>query len=195
MKWNRVFTYIILFLSILSLSACSSKKQKLIGKYTDIYDETHYLCFNDDGSFIDSFLITTSKEDTSISDHYIYQIDNNGLITITSTLEYESQDSLDKYDFGWLYNDYIGIWLDGTLPTNNTEAFISCSLNGFGFEFHFNNDNTYEYITISNSEIDHTESGTYSVNENKVVCTGEDGATTTFINAEDKVFCIKYVNN
>lgn len=183
----------MLFLTVLGLSACSSQEKKITGKYIDVYDDTHYLSFGKDGSFVDNFLTTTSKGNTSISDDYIYQIDNGGLITIISLFKYEFQETLDKYEFGWLYNDNIGVCLDGLLPINNIESYISCLLNGYNFEYHFNNDETYEYTASSNNEIIHTEYGTYTVNDNNVVCTNEDGIITTFINAKDKVFCVRYV--
>lgn len=193
MKQKHILIFIMSFLTVLGLSACSSQDKKIAGKYIDIYDETHYLSFNEDGSFVDSFLTTTSKENTNISDAYVYQIDNDGFITIISTLEYEFQKTPDKYDFGWLYDGKIGKWLDGTLPTNDVETSISCSLNGYIFKFHFYNDGTYESTTTSKDEIVHTEYGIYTINDNKIVCTSEDGVTTTFISAEDKVFCIEYV--
>lgn len=193
MKRNRTFTFIMLFLIVLGLSVCSSQKQKLSGKYIDIYDETHYISFDKDGTFIDNFLTTTSKGNTSISDCYVYQIDGNDFITIINTEEYEWQDELDKYDFGWLYDDKIGKWLNGELPINDIETTISCLLNGYEFKFHFKEDKTYESTTTSNNEIVHTENGTYTINGKKVVCTSEEGIVTTFIGADDKVFCIEYV--
>lgn len=193
MKQNHIFTFIMFLLIVLGLSACSSQKQELSGKYIDIYDETHYLSFNEDGIFVDNFLTTTSKGNTSISNNYVYQIDDNDFITIIDTTEYEWQDELDKYDLGWLYDDKIGKWLNGELPTNDIETSISCLLNGYEFKFHFKEDKSYEYTTTSNNEIVHTENGTYTINGNEVVCTSEEGVTTTFISTEDKVFCIEYI--
>lgn len=193
MKRKRTFTFIMLLLIALELSACSSQKQEILGKYIDIYDGTHYLSFNEDGTFVDNFLTTTSKGNTNISNNYIYQIDDNGFITIIDTTEYELQDELDKYDFGWLYDDKIGKWLNGELPTNDIETSVFCLLNGYEFKFYFKEDKSYEYTVTSNNEIVHTENGMYTINDNEIVCISEDGATTTFINTEDKVFCIEYV--
>lgn len=193
MKQKHTFTFIMLLLIVLGLSACSSQKQKLSGKYIDIYDETHYVSFDNDGTFIDNFLTTTSKGNTSISNNYIYQIDNNGFITIIDTTEYEWQDELDKSDFGWLYDGKIGKWLNGELSTNDIETTISCLLNGYDFKYCFKENKSYEYTVTSNNEIVHTENGTYKINDNEVVCTSEEGVVTTFINADDKVFCIEYV--
>ncbi len=193
MKQKHTFTFIMLLLIALGLSACSSQKQELSGKYIDIYNETHYLNFNEDGSFIDNFLTDTSKGNTSISDCYVYQIDDNGFITIIDTTEYEWQDELQNYDFGWLYDGKIGKWLNGELPTNDIETSIFCLLNGYEFEFYFKEDKSYEYTATYNNEIVHTEYGTYTINGKEVVCTSEDGVVTTFIGAEGKVFCIEYV--
>lgn len=190
MKRNRTFTFIMLLLIVLDLSACSS--QKLSGKYINIYDEAHYIIFSNDDSFIDSYLTTTSKGNAKISDNYIYKIDDNGLITIIDTTEYEGQESLYKYELGYLYNDNIGIWFDGTLPINNDNTSISCLLNGYKFEYYFD-DETYKYTTTSNNEIVHSENGTYIINDNEVVCISEDGTETTFISAEDRIFCIEYI--
>lgn len=194
MKKNCIYIFVSLLSIVLGLSSCSSQKQELTGTYRDVCDETHYLSFNEDGSFIDNFLNTISEGKTSVSDCYIYKINDSGLITVIDTTEYEGQDTLDEYELGWLYNDSIGIWLDGTLPINETQTSISCSLNGYGFEFQFDSDNkTYRHTTILESEIMSTENGTYAVEGNKIVCTNEDGVIRTFINAEDKVFSIDYI--
>lgn len=194
MKRNCTFILIILLLTVLGLSSCSSQKQELTGKYRDICNETHYLSFNEDGSFIDNFLTTISEGKTSVLDCYIYKINDSGLITVIDTTEYEGQDTLDEYELGWLYNGSIGIWLDGMLPINEIQTSISCSLNGYEFEFHFDSNNkTYRHTTILEGEIMSTENGTYTVEDNEVVCTNEDGVIRTFINAEDKVFSIDYI--
>ena len=106
-------------------------------------------------------MTTTSKGETSISDCYVYQIDNNGFITIIDTTEYEGQDELDKYDFGWLYDGKIGKWLNGELPINDNETTISCLLNDYEFKFHFKENKSYEYTATSNNEIVHTENIMY----------------------------------
>ncbi|EOS33456.1 hypothetical protein C807_00295 [Lachnospiraceae bacterium 28-4] len=193
MKRNRTFTFIMLLLIVLGLSACSSQKQKLSGKYIDIYDETHYVSFDKDGTFIDNFLTTTSKGNTSISDFYVYKIDDNGLITIIDTTEYEGQNTLDEYQLGILYKNYIGAFWNGVLSITYKNTTITNILGDLILTYNFKEDKTYEYTVTSNNKIVHTENGTYTINGKEVVCTSEEGVVTTFINADDKVFCIEYV--
>lgn len=194
MKKNKIKIIIsILCLLIWGLTACSSNKKNIIGKYINIFDESHYIIFNKDDSFIDNFLTTTSKGNTTISDNYIYKIDDDGLITIIDTTEYEFQDSLYEYEFGWLYKNYIGSLWSGTLPTKNEDTTITCVLNGYTFEYRFKDDKTYEYNTSSNNEIVHAENGTYSVNGNEITCTSNDGQVTTFIDIDGNAYCIEYV--
>lgn len=193
MKRNRTFSFIMLLLIVLGLSACSSQKQKLSGKYIDIYDETHYVSFDKDGTFIDNFLTTTSKGNTSISDFYVYKIDDNGLITIIDTTEYEGQNTLDEYQLGILYKNYIGAFWNGVLSITYKNTTITNILGDLILTYNFKEDKTYEYTVTSNNKIVHTENGTYTINGKEVVCTSEEGVVTTFINADDKVFCIEYV--
>lgn len=193
MKRNRTFTFIMLLLIVLGLSACSSQKQKLSGKYIDIYDETHYVSFDKDGTFIDNFLTTTSKGNTSISDFYVYKIDDNGLITIIDTTEYEGQNTLDEYQLGILYKNYIGAFWNGVLSITYKNTTITNTVGDLLLTFNFKEDKSYVYTVTSNNEIVHTENGTYTINDNEVVCTSEDGVVTTFISADGKVFCIEYV--
>ena len=183
----------MLLLIVLGLSACSSQKQKLSGKYIDIYDETHYVSFDKDGTFIDNFLTTTSKGNTSISDFYVYKIDDNGLITIIDTTEYEGQNTLDEYQLGILYKNYIGAFWNGVLSITYKNTTITNILGDLILTYNFKEDKTYEYTVTSKNKIVHTENGTYTINGKEVVCTSEEGVVTTFINADDKVFCIEYV--
>lgn len=193
MKQNRTFTFIMLLLIVLGLSACSSQKQEFSGKYIYIYDGTHYLIFNEDETFVDNFLTTTSKGSTSISDFYVYKIDDNGLITIIDTTEYEGQNALDEYQLGILYKNYIGVFWNGTLPQIYEDTTITNTIGDLLLAYNFKEDKSYEYTVTSNNEIVHTENGTYTINNNEVVCTSEESVLTTFISAEDKVFCIEYV--
>lgn len=65
-------------------------------------------------------------------------------------------------------------------------------VNNITFEYQFNEDNTYEYTVTSNEEIVNTESGTYSINGNRVICTSEENVATTFFNTDNGVFCVEY---
>lgn len=183
----------ILCFLILGLTACSSNKETIVGKYINVYNESNYIVFNEDGSFIDNFLTTTSKGNTTISDNYIYQIDDDGLITIIDTNEYEFQDSLHEYELGWLYKNYIGSLWSGTLPTKNEDTTITCVLNDFTCKYHFKDDKTYELNTVSNNETVNTENGTYSINGDEVICTNDEGETTTFVFSDGTIYCAEYV--
>lgn len=194
MKKNKIkLAILILCLFILGLSACSSNKKNIIGKYINVFDESHYIIFSEDDSFIDNFLTTTNKENSSISDCYIYRIDDKGLITIIDTTEYEGQNSLNEYEFGWIYENYVGSLWSGDLPTKNIDTKITCILNNIIFEYQFNKDNTYEYTATSNGEKVNTEYGTYSINGNEVICTSEEDVATTFFNTDNGVFCVEYI--
>lgn len=192
-KNNTKIIFFILCLLIFELVACSSNKKNIVGKYVNIFDESHYIIFNEDGSFIDNFLTTTSKGNTSISDCYIYQIDDNGLITVIDTTEYEGQDSPNKYELGWIYNNYICSLWTGILPIKPQNATITCTLNGLTCEYSFNDNKVYEYTVTSDEEILHTENGTYSINNDEVICTNKNKQAITFINIEDNICCIEYV--
>ena len=192
MKQNRNFTFIVLFLIIFSFSACSTHDKMIDGKYVSNYNESSYLIFKKDGSFINSIWTVTNNGTTTIDDRFVYTIDENNIITAVDTTEYEGQDSLHEYEIGLLYKNYICILWDGILPINNTNTSVKSILGDLTLIFHFKEDKSYEY-TVTNNEVVHTEYGTYTINGNEVICTSEEGVVTTFISAKDKVFCIEYV--
>lgn len=181
----------ILFLFIFALTACVSKQEVIEGKYVSIYDESNYLIFNKDGSLINS-LWTTYEENTP-QDCYIYSIDENNMITAIDTTKYEGQNELDKYEIGLKYKDYICIGWNGVLPKTYDNVTITSGLGDLTLSYSFNKDKTYEFAVTSNNEVMHTENGTYKINKDKVVCTSESGETFTFINVNNKTYCIEYV--
>lgn len=193
MKQNHTFTFIMLFLIALGLSACSSLDKKIDGKYVSIYNESSYLIFYKDGSLQNSLWNITSNGNTTIDNSFVYTIDKDNIITAINTTEYVGQDSLNEYEIGILYKDYICILWDGILPINNTNTSVESTLGDLTLIFNFKEDKSYEYTVTSNNEIVHTENGTYTINDNEVICTSKDGVITTFISADDKVFCIEYV--
>ena len=67
------------------------------------------------------------------------------------------------------------------------------ALGDLSLTYNFKEDKSYEYTVSSNNEIVHTENETYEINDNEVICTSEEGVVSTFIGADDKVFCIEYV--
>ncbi len=185
-------TFVMLLLILLGLSACSSHNKTIDGKYVSIYNESSYLIFNKDGSFENSLWNITNNGATTIDDRFIYTIDEDRMITAIDTTEYEGQDSLNEYEIGILYKDYICILWYGILPINHTNTTVKSTIGDLTLIFNFKEDKSYEY-TVINNEIVHTENGTYTVNDNEVVCTSQDGVITTFVSIEDKVFCIEYV--
>ena len=193
MKSKHTFIYILLLLAILGLPACSPNDRNIEGKYVSIYDDSSYLVFDKDGSFINSLWNVTNNDKTTIDDRYIYTIDENGIITAIDTTEYEGQDSLYKYEIGILYKDYICIRWDGVFLKSYNDTTITNILGDLVLTYYLKEDKTYEYVVTSNNEILNTENGTYSISDNMLVCTREDGLIATFINIHDKVFCIEYV--
>ena len=98
-----------------------------------------------------------------------------------------------EYEVGILYNNYICIIWNGLLPKTYEDTTITNTLGDLLLTYNFKEDKSYEYTVTSSNEIVNTENGTYTVNDNEVICTKEDGVVTTFISEEDKVFCIEYV--
>ena len=192
MKQNRTFIFIMTLLIVLGLSACSSHERTIDAKYVSIFDNSSYLIFDKNGSIKNSLWNVTNNGTTSIADSFIYNIDEDNIITAIDTTEYEGQDSLNEYVIGILYKDYIGHIWNGNLPQNYDDATITDTLGDLFRTYNFREDKSYEYVVISNNETVHNETGTYTINDNEVVCVNEEGLIMTFINAEDKVFCIEY---
>ena len=188
-------TIVILFICILllSLTACDSNKKTIEGKYISIYDESNYLIFNKDGSLI-SNLWTNIKNGESIpQDCFRYSIDENNIITAIDTTKYEGQDELNKYEIGIMYKEYICISWNGTLSNKYEDVSLINTIGDLNLTYNLKEDKTYEYTVTSDGEIVYTENGTYSINNDEVICTNEDNVNTTFINIDDKTYCIEYV--
>ena len=105
MKQKRSFIFIMLFLVILGLSGCSSHEKTLEGKYVSIYNDSSYLIFDKDGSFINSLWNDINNGTSTTTNNFIYTIDDYSVITAVDTTEYEGQNSLEKYEIGILYKD------------------------------------------------------------------------------------------
>lgn len=193
MKQKHTFTFIMLLLIVLGLSACSSHDKTIDGRYVSIYDESSYLIFDKDGSFKNSLWNITSNGNTTINDNFVYTIDENNIITAIDTTEYAGQDSLNEYEIGILYKDYICILWNGALSQTYKDTIITTTIGDLLLTFNLKKDKSYEYTVTSNNEIVNTENGTYTINGNEVVCTSEDGVIITFITTDEKVFSIEYV--
>ena len=192
MKQNRIFIIVTLIIALGSF-ACSSHERTIDAKYVSVYDNSRYLIFDKNGSFQNSLWNVTYNGTTKINDSFIYNIGEDNIITAINTTKYEGQDSLKEYVIGILYKDYIGHIWDGNLPSNYDDTTITGTNRDLFGTYYFKEDKSYEYVVTSNNECVHTETGTYTINDNEVVCVSEEGLKTTFINANDKVFSIEYV--
>ena len=194
MKKNNTKIIISVFCFILlGLTACTSNPKGIEGKYVSIYDESTYLIFNKDGSLISSLWTTIENGESIPQDCFRYSIDENNIITAIDTTEYEGQNELNKYEIGIMYKDYICIKWNGTLSNEYEDTSLTNTLGDLNLTYNLKEDNTYEYTVTSEGEVVHTENGTYSINDNEVICTNEDKQVTTFINIEDNIYCIEYV--
>lgn len=193
-KNNTKFVVSVLFLFILGISACSSKQGTIEGKYLSIYNVGNYLMFDKDGSFQNNWWTTTNSGTTKIDDSFIYTIDENNLITVIDTSEYEGQDQLNEYEIGILYKDYICVKWNGKLSKNYTDTSITNTLGeDLILTYNFKSDKTYEFIVTSNDKVVDSENGTYSINDSELTCTSDEGQNTTFINIDGNAYCIEYV--
>lgn len=180
-------TTVILFIGILllSLTSCSTNKTTIDGKYINVLDESIYYNFSSDNSYS-----TNNAWDIPIdSSSGSYTITDNELILYANDNENYSM------NLGFVYKDYICSSWDGVLPMADKNTSVSTNLaDNLILSIEFKEDNTYEYTVTSDGEVVHTENGTYSINNNEVVCTNKHKQTTTFINIEDNnIYCIEYV--
>lgn len=193
MKTKNTIVIIFIGILLLSLTACNSNKKTIEGKYVSIYDKSNYLIFNKDGSLINSLWTTIENGESMPQDCFRYSIDENNIITAIDTTKYEGQDELDKYEIGIIYKEYICISWNGTLSNKYEDVSLTNTISDLNLTYNFKKDRTYEYTVTSDGEIVHTENGTYSINNDKVICTNEDNINTTFINIDNKTYCIEYV--
>lgn len=190
---NTKFIISVFCFILLGLTACTSNPKAIEGKYVSIYDESDYLIFNKDGSLISSLWTTIENDESIPQDCFQYSIDENNIITGIDTTEYEGEDELNKYEIGIIYKEYICIKWNGTLSNEYEDTELTNILGDLILTYNLKEDKAYEYTVTSDGEVVHTENGTYTINGKEVVCTSEEGVVTTFIGAEDKVFCIEYV--
>ena len=196
MKRNNTKIVISIFCSILlGLTACTSKPKTIEGKYVSIYDETEYLLFNKDGSFVNSLWTVTHNGQERLQDCLRYSIDEKNIITVIDTTEYFGQDELDEYELGIMYKDYICISWNGKIPKNYENFTITSEIPDAGIIYreNFKDDKTFEYTITSSGEVVQTKNGTYSINNNEVICTYNDGMITTFIDIKGNTYSIEYV--
>ena len=184
MKQTHTFTFIMLLLIVLGLSACSSQTKVLNGKYYSAFNNELYYTF--DG---ENYSTNNLWEDIDIADSGsgTYTVKDNKIIT------YINKNEKYQRELGFIYDNYIVSLWEGVLSITYKDTTITNILGDMILTYNFKEDKTYEYTVTSNNKIVHTENGTYTINGKKVVCTSEEGIVTTFIGADDKVFCIEYV--
>lgn len=54
-------------------------------------------------------------------------------------------------------------------------------LGDLNLEYNFYEDKTYKYTVTSDGEVVYNKNGTYSINNNEVICTNTKNKITTFI--------------
>ena len=182
---KRNVSFIMLLLIVLGLSACSSQTPVLNGKYFSTFNNDIYYIFNGE-----NYSTNNLWKDIDITDNGngTYIIENEKIIT------YINGDNNYTFEIGYVYDKYIGSWWEGILSKTYENTMITSKILDYCIlTYNFKENKSYEYTVTSNNEIVHTEYGTYTINNNKIICTSEEGVITTFISADDKVFCIEYV--
>lgn len=178
-------TTVILFIGILLLSfvSCSTNKSTINGKYISVLDESIYYDFSNNSystNDVWDIPINSSSGSYTITDHelILYANDNKDY----------------SMNLGFIYKDYICSSWDGTLPIADKNTSVTMAIiDNLILSVKFEENNRYEYTVTSDGEIVYTENGTYSINNDEVICTNEDNVNTTFINIDDKTYCIEYV--
>lgn len=193
MKNNTKIIISVFCFILLGLTACTSSPKAIEGKYVSIYDESNYLIFNKDGSLINSLWTTIENGKSIPQDCFQYSINENNIITAIDTTEYEGQDELNKYEIGIMYKEYICISWNGTLSSEYEDTSLTNTLGDLNLTYNLKEDNTYVYTVTSDGEVVHTENGTYSMNNNEVICTNDNKKKTTFISVGDNIYSIEYV--
>lgn len=181
-KNNTKFVLSVLFLFILGLTACSSSQDKIEGKYISNFDNSIYYIFYKDNTYETNFEwdapVDSSKGLYSITD---------GNITL-----YNEDENYD-FNIGYAYNNYIGSWWNGALSKTYDNVTLNNELGDLTLSYNLKEDKTYEYIVTSNEEVVHTENGTYSIDNNEVMCTNSEGDICTFMDIDGNTFCIEYI--
>ena len=178
-------TTVILFIGILllSLTSCSTNPKVIEGKYISTFDDSIYYIFSKDNTYTTNYTWDTTVDCSQ------------GSYTITDdkiTL-FGNKDEKYELNIGYIYDNYIGSWWNGILSKSYENTTLTSRLGDLNLEYNFNEDKTYEYTVTSNGEVVHTENGTYSINNDEVICTNFENKVTTFINADNNIYCIEYI--
>ena len=184
MKIKKATVILVIGILLLSLTSCSINKTTIDGKYINTLNESIYYEFSNDNSYSTNNACDMPIDSSSGS----YTITDNELILYANNNEDYSM------NLGFVYKDYICSSWGGVLPMTDKNTSVSMTLvDNLILSIEFKEDNTYVYTVTSNGEVVHTENGTYSINNNEVVCTNEDKKVTTFVEVDDNIYCIEYV--
>lgn len=182
MKKNIMITCI--FIILFCLTSCSTNLKTLNGKYIATFDNTIFYEFSNNGTYI-----TNDNWDLGVdSSSGSYDITDSNIFLYAS-------DNKDYYiSLGTICDNYIcSIW-EGDLPEKYNNTIITNQLsNDCILSYTFNKDKSYKYTVTSNNNIVFSESGEYSINSNKVICTNNDDTTSTFFKDNNIVYCIEYI--
>ena len=183
-KENTKVITLILCLILSSLTSCSFDNNKIEGKYISSFDNSIYYTFSEESEFKtnDSWDFQVNNSEGS------YKIENDKLVL------YANNNEKYQMNLGIVYKDYIcSVW-EGVLPVLNKNAEVSWTpIEDLTIRLTFNEDGNYERTVTSNNQTISTEHGTYSVDDNKVICTNEDNVVTTFFDTDDGVLCAEYI--
>lgn len=191
----KKITISILCFLFIGLTACSSKQETIAGKYISIYDESNYLIFEKNGSVISNMWTTFENGEYIPRDCIQYSIDENNMVVAIDTTEYVGQDSLNEYEIGILYKDYICIKWNGSPIRDYIDTTMTHTLGDLVLKFELKKDKSYEFSTISYNEVVDTETGTYLIKDNEIVCTSNEGLVTTFMNIDENIYSIEYAKD
>lgn len=184
MKKNNTKIIISVFCFILlGLTACTSSQKAIEGRYVSTFDGSVYYIFSKDNTY------TTNYEwDATVDCSQGSYIITDNKITL-----FGNKDKNYELNIGYIYDNYIGSWWNGTLSKSYENTTLTSMLGDLNLEYGFNEDKTYKYTVTSGEEVVHTENGTYSINNNEVVCTNTENKRITFISVDENIYCIEYV--
>ena len=184
MKKNNTKIIISVFCFILlGLTACTSNQKAIEGRYISTFDGSVYYIFSKDNTY------TTNCE----WDKTVDCSQGSYIITDNKITLFGNKDKNYELNIGYIYDNYIGSWWNGTLSNEYEDTSLTNTLGDLNLTYNLKKDKTYEYTVTSDGEVVHTENGTYSINNDEVICTNENKQVTTFINADNNIYCIEYV--
>lgn len=181
---KRVKITLLIFALITLLTSCSNRNA-LQGKYNSVFNDTFY-------SFSKNKTYSTNDDDSASNDIHscvgTYNIIDGELI-----LYIDGKDGSTIHP-GVIYKEYICSLWTGSFPKTYSNITFSNELSKqLTLIYNFYENKNYEYSIKSNGKITVTETGTYAIKDNKVICTNIDNRITTFICDNDTIYCVEYI--